>query len=353
MPIRLLVRSKAETGDAPPQEAVLDADRVCIGRDKTCDIVINDPSVSRRHVRIVREGALYFVEDTGSSCGTRVNGAALPPGETRLLKDRDVIAVGPYDVTFSRVEGVSPEPDEKTPLFAKRVVKDALREIAGEPAPFLRVMNGPLEGKRFDVGDAAELVIGRDTGADLCLDGDDLVSRRHARIRRDWSGATLEDLGSRNGIKVNRQKVLSRQLKDRDEIEIGGTRFLFVDPTTPVAPVAQVSPPEEAAKPVSSEPNESQKPPAKVPPAKVPPTESPPIVNPSIAPPAEKPAADKPATDKPAADKPTRENRLAETSPAMPGGKQAIQWRRLLPLVLVGCAALFAFIVVMVTFFVI
>ena len=73
---------------------------------------------------------------------------------------------------------------------------------------------------------------------------DDLVSRRHAKIRRDWSGVTIEDLGSRNGIRVNRKKTTSAPLKDRDEIEVGNTRFLYLDPSevrevpVPVAPAA-------------------------------------------------------------------------------------------------------------------
>ncbi|MGC4116701.1 MAG: FHA domain-containing protein [Myxococcales bacterium] len=231
MPIRLLVKSKAEVGERPPQEVVLNADAVTLGRDKGCEVVLNDTAVSRRHAQIVREGALYFIEDTGSSFGTRINGSSLPAGEKRLLKNGDTVAIGPYDVTFDRIADIAVKDDEKTSFVAKRIVKDALRGLATAGTPFLRVMNGPLEGRRFEIGDAQELVIGREDDVQVVLDSDDLVSRRHAKIRRDWSGTTIEDLGSRNGIRVNRKKVTTSPLKDRDEVEVGSTRFLFLDPS--------------------------------------------------------------------------------------------------------------------------
>ncbi|HEY3452888.1 MAG TPA: FHA domain-containing protein [Myxococcales bacterium] len=231
MPIRLLVKSKAEVGERPPQEVVLNSDSVVLGRDKTCEVVLNDTAVSRRHAQIVREGALYFIEDTGSSFGTRINGSALPAGEKRLLKNGDTVAIGPYDVTFDRIADCAVKDDEKTSFVAKRIVKDALRGLATAGTPYLRVMNGPLEGKRYEIGDAQELVIGREDDVQVILDNDDLVSRRHAKIRRDWSGTAIEDLGSRNGIRVNRKKVATSPLKDRDEVEVGSTRFLFLDPS--------------------------------------------------------------------------------------------------------------------------
>lgn len=265
MPIRLLVKSKGETGSRPSQEVVLDAEQVTLGRDKACEVVLNDPVVSRRHAQIVREGVLYFLEDTGSSYGTRINGSPLPAREKRLLKNGDVLAIGPYDVTFDRIADVAVAGDEKTSYVAKRVVKDALRGLAsGDAAPYLRVMNGPLEGKRYEVHDAAELVIGREEGVDILLERDDLVSRRHAKVRRDWAGMTLEDLGSRNGVRLNRKKVTTSPLKDRDEIEVGNTRFLFLDPTA--LPDAELVPEKPAPKPVEK-PAEPAEPPSEAEPS--------------------------------------------------------------------------------------
>jgi len=267
MPIRLLLKSKADVGERPPQEVVLTTDSVVLGRDKGCEVVLNDQAVSRRHAQIVREGALYFIEDTGSSFGTRINGNSLPAGEKRLLKNGDVVAIGPFDVTFDRIAEVKVSDGEKTAFVAKRVVKDALRGLATGGTPYLRVMNGPLEGKRFEIGDAQELVIGREEDVEVLLDQDDLVSRRHAKVRRDWSGTAIEDLGSRNGIRVNRKKVSAQPLKDRDEVEVGSTRFLFLDPSevreaviVEQKPPPKAKPPPEPPKPVEPKPSDTPEP---------------------------------------------------------------------------------------------
>jgi len=53
----------------------LTKDEVSIGRSEECDLVLShDPTVSRRHARLVREGEQVFIEDLRSTHGTLVNG---------------------------------------------------------------------------------------------------------------------------------------------------------------------------------------------------------------------------------------------------------------------------------------
>lgn len=57
-----------------------------VGREPGCEIFVNDGSVSRRHARVERRGAAYFVVDEGSANGTfldsqRVADALLRPGQ--------------------------------------------------------------------------------------------------------------------------------------------------------------------------------------------------------------------------------------------------------------------------------
>src|SRR5512142_2200648 len=68
--------------DAPPGSAAPAREpvrlpaggRLAIGRDPACELCVADPSLSRRHALLVREGATWFVVDEGSSNGTYVNG---------------------------------------------------------------------------------------------------------------------------------------------------------------------------------------------------------------------------------------------------------------------------------------
>jgi pSer/pThr/pTyr-binding forkhead associated (FHA) protein len=231
MAVRFQVIERSEAGGAQKgTEVVLDTDVITLGRDKKCEVVLGQMAVSRAHARVSRDGGLFFIEDLGSSYGTQVNGRALPKGEKRLLRNGDIIAIAQYDVTFTRVTQLPEGRSDKTSMVARKVVQDVMRGLRGGEGPYFRVMNGPREGQRVELADAQELVFGREEGVDVVL-RDDLVSRRHAKVRRDWSGTHVEDLGSRNGIKVNKKRVAKKTLKDRDELEIGGIRLLYLDPS--------------------------------------------------------------------------------------------------------------------------
>jgi pSer/pThr/pTyr-binding forkhead associated (FHA) protein len=56
--------------------------------------------VSRRHARITKGRAGYFITDLGSSNGTTVNGQALVPKRARLLRNGDRIKVGLVVIQF-------------------------------------------------------------------------------------------------------------------------------------------------------------------------------------------------------------------------------------------------------------
>src|SRR5512140_735587 len=225
MSAKLTAKHRSEGGS---NEHVLDEPAITLGREKGCQIVLAEQAVSRKHARISRDGALFFIEDLGSAYGTTVNGNKLPKGEKRLLRNGDVIAIAQFDVTFDRAAEV-PASGEKTSYVAKQMVKDVIKGVGAGANPFLRIMNGPNEGKRVEISDAQEIVMGRDpTMADYVLK-DDLVSRRHAKIRRDWAGTHVEDLGSRNGIKVNKKRVTRKTLRDKDELQVGATQFLYLD----------------------------------------------------------------------------------------------------------------------------
>lgn len=62
--------------------------------------------------------------------------------------------------------------------------------------------------------------------SDLVLN-DPAISRIHAMIFHDESGAGILDLVSRNGTFVNGQEVESRPLKEGDLIEVGATKLKF------------------------------------------------------------------------------------------------------------------------------
>jgi len=67
--------------------------KLTIGRDKDCDIFINDPTVSRKHATIIFDGSGgCTVTDTNSSNGTFVNGNKISGNYE--MRENDILKVG-------------------------------------------------------------------------------------------------------------------------------------------------------------------------------------------------------------------------------------------------------------------
>ena len=66
-----------------PVEFPLDRQVSVIGRDETCDIIVDEPLVSRTHARIERRGERFYLQDIGSTNLTRVNGQVVSEQELR------------------------------------------------------------------------------------------------------------------------------------------------------------------------------------------------------------------------------------------------------------------------------
>ncbi len=88
-------------------------------------------------------------------------------------------------------------------------------------APTYRV----IWGRREISLDPGDNLIGRDPDAVVWID-DDSVSRRHARISIGEKGATIEDLGSKNGTWIGGVQIRGAvRLADRDVVTVGPARL--------------------------------------------------------------------------------------------------------------------------------
>lgn len=72
-------------------------DGTLLGRDPACAIVLQDPTVSRRHCTFHVRGGEVFVEDNKSANGTSVNDR---PVTQARIGDGDVLQVGAVRVLF-------------------------------------------------------------------------------------------------------------------------------------------------------------------------------------------------------------------------------------------------------------
>jgi len=77
----------------------------------------------------------------------------------------------------------------------------------------------------FPLAEAGTLA-GRDAGC-LIQVPNSQVSKRHARIHKEADCWFVEDLGSKNGTRVNGDPVQKAKIKDGDRIGFGPEEFLF------------------------------------------------------------------------------------------------------------------------------
>ncbi|MEM1034446.1 MAG: GGDEF domain-containing protein [Myxococcota bacterium] len=104
----------------------LDEGETVIGRSQRADIVIDDDSISRLHVKLQRQGTHVLIHDLNSSNGTLVNGRRVT---TEPLRDNDKIQLGEGTVlkfTFH---------DRLDENFQQRMYDAALRD------PLTRIFN--------------------------------------------------------------------------------------------------------------------------------------------------------------------------------------------------------------------
>jgi pSer/pThr/pTyr-binding forkhead associated (FHA) protein len=104
--------------------------------------------------------------------------------------------------------------------------------------PSLLITSGPMEGRRVDV--EGELVIGREQ-ADLELD-DTECSRRHVAVRLVGDAVEVEDLGSRNGTRVDGVRISGpTRVKDGAVLVVGTTTITVEAPVAAVASETRAS----------------------------------------------------------------------------------------------------------------
>ncbi|MBP1702410.1 MAG: hypothetical protein H6Q38_1517 [Chloroflexi bacterium] len=110
----------AQTGPLNGQQWAIKA-TVVLGREETCDIVIQDRQVSRHHAQLAVTPNGIYLEDLGSKNGTHRNGQ--PIQDKVLLQDGDVIQIALAQ------KFVFLSSDATLPLSA------GMSHVIGQPAP--------------------------------------------------------------------------------------------------------------------------------------------------------------------------------------------------------------------------
>ena len=240
MPLRLRMLPAPSPGAGPDQmpgptaeraiELPDDTNEVRIGRRPDLELPLPYPALSGLHARLARVDGRWQIEDLGSTNGTRVDGERLAPRQPRPIAPGAQIVLGRitlvFDGTVAAVAGA-----ERTATIARRLVSDLFGASSDMATPSLAIVGGvpakpPLRLEATD----HRYVAGRGETCDLQLVSEE-ISREHAEIVRLWDGVVVNDLGSKNGVRVN-DVVLGerRRLRDGDLIQIGPATLRLSDP---------------------------------------------------------------------------------------------------------------------------
>lgn len=181
-----------------------------IGRKKACEIYVRDGSLSKFHARILRQGERLEVVDAGSRNGTLVNGDPITPEDGPIpVIDGDEIQCGKLRFL---VEGAAPPAGEGGAQAAP---------------PYLEHLDDT--SRRWELEGHQALGIGSRSQNHVRLEGAG-ISRFHAEISPENGGWVVKDLGSRNGVFVNDEKVDVHVLSAGDVVKIGTVSLRYQVP---------------------------------------------------------------------------------------------------------------------------
>jgi adenylate cyclase len=125
-----------------------------MGRDPSCDLVIADSTVSRRHAQILRERNLFAVQDLDSKNGIRLNGE---PVEHAALRHGDELAIGQVPLGVEIVD-LQPEPsaeaEEKSETQSRVILDNSKWEGEGTIVRSVEEMEKFLAGEKTPASEA-------------------------------------------------------------------------------------------------------------------------------------------------------------------------------------------------------
>lgn len=218
-----------------------------IGRSAAQDIRIDNPTVSKSHAVISRRLDNWHIYDLNSSWGIVVNGEKIK--NSAVIKDGDTITLGGSSFDFSVL-------DDPVTVVGSRRKKTANEETytkrAQRPQNTQYGQQGQNQrssqsystygarqyyGKRYTFRNSTtgalyelsgnHVSIGRSPGNDIKLFSSD-ASRHHADLVLYENGWAISDAGSKNGTRLNGQRLDSAKiLFDGDVIDFGEEKFMF------------------------------------------------------------------------------------------------------------------------------
>jgi phosphoserine phosphatase RsbU/P len=197
----------------------LEGDKMILGRNAECNIVINLPAVSREHAVIRRVQGKYFIEDLKSRNGTFVNNKEVTA--RTLLKDNDQIKICDNLFTFFEALPRPPLPEDMRADVADE--GDDEGEAAAASSTVEATLS-PSSRQILETQPAEKLTFLLDISADLSqtLNVEQLLPKIVERVFQVFKQA---DRGFMILAEENSDKLIPKVIKTRRASEEASARF--------------------------------------------------------------------------------------------------------------------------------
>lgn len=213
------MRFKLLSPDDPNTEYETDQQAFALGRSQECEIVIDDPHISRVQARVRLEGSRFYIENIGRN-PVQINGV---PTTGQFLKEGDYLTLGTTQLQF-QVDRSFDETPRPLAVDQQTIAVGSLPEQVLGPRLVLTTDAG--ETKTYPINNA-QLVIGRSEDADIDLP-DPSVSRRHGMIEQRGNDYFVKNVSQTNPLLLNDGAVSENRLFSGDHIRIGPFFLTFI-----------------------------------------------------------------------------------------------------------------------------
>lgn len=212
---------------------IVSGKEITIGRGPNNHIIIDHPTVSQKHAKIVHDEQGLHLSDLGSSNGTIVNDERVMSCQ---LAHQDWVVIGKYLIVVDLYETLSLEAAAQMLTADSSGAADAdgtmlLNIDSSQPSThsfdFLSFMSGMKED--LELSDRP-VYIGKNKDADILIKGfwTFLCGEPTARIEKHRGNYYLEFVSGLLRPKVNNKPIQrSTKLKHHDEIKIGPLKMQF------------------------------------------------------------------------------------------------------------------------------
>ena len=194
--------SKVIQSDEPPIVQAIQGERIVLGRDAECDVVLPEKVITKQHAAIFLRDGRYWLEDLGSAMGVFRRNKKLEPHEPVELGEHDRFSIFPYDCRFEIESVWTPETELELGSVETRVESWRELQMAAGPGQLMFPLFVHPAGRalfvELEAGLAEEIVTGMlpSLGASAEAAGPLEVDRTLLEV---WLLALADKVGERLG----------------------------------------------------------------------------------------------------------------------------------------------------------